>query len=383
MCIWASLGSASRMATRPDQQRRQRYDQQAIAMKSIDHFVVRADAPIREVMLRIDRGAVAIALVVGSDGKLEGTVSDGDVRRALLAGAGLDDRVAPFVSRHPVTVSEGTDRAAVLDLMLARRLNQIPVLDDADRLVGLHVVRELLGGEEKPNWAVVLAGGRGSRLGPLTESTPKPMLHVAGRPILERIVLHLVGSGIFRIHLAVGHLAEQVRDHFGDGSDHGCTVTYLEEDPARPLGTGGPLRGLLELESPPTDPLLVMNGDLVASFSVAGLLEHHNRAGAAATVALREYVHEVPFGVAQMSGTDPEVIAELIEKPRWSGLVNAGIYVIEPRLLELIPEGVSYPITELIETCLARREKVAGWLLTDDWHDVGRPSEFARARGED
>lgn len=351
-------------------------------MKSIDHLVVAPDAPIREVMLRIDRGAVAIALVVGSDGTLEGTVSDGDIRRALLSGAGLDDLAEPFVSRHPVTVAEGTDRAAVLDLMRARSLNQIPVLDGSGRLVGLHVVRELLGAEDKPNWAVVLAGGRGTRLGSLTAATPKPMLPVAGRPILERIVLHLVGSGISRIYLAVGHLAEQIRDHFGDGSDHGCTIGYLEEDPAKPLGTGGPLRGLLGREAPPTDPVLVMNGDLVTSVSVAEILKHHTRVGASATVALREYVHEVPFGVARLDEADPAIITRLAEKPRWSGLVNAGIYVIEPRLLELIPEGASYPITELIETCLARGDRVAGWHLTDDWHDIGRPSEFARARGE-
>jgi dTDP-glucose pyrophosphorylase/predicted transcriptional regulator len=368
--------------TKLDEQHRQRFDQQATVMKSIDQIVVATDSSIREVMLRIDRGAVAIALVVGSDGGLEGTVSDGDIRRALLAGAGLDDLAAPFVSRDPVTVAEGTDRAAVLDLMRARRLNQIPVVDGSGRLVGLHVVRELLGAEEKPNWAVVLAGGRGTRLGSLTASTPKPMLPVAGRPILERIVLHLVGSGISQIYLAVGHLAEQICDHFGDGSDHGCTIRYLEENPAMPMGTGGPLRGLLARGAPPTDPVLVMNGDLVTSFSVAEILQHHMRAGASATVALREYVHDVPFGVAQIDEAEPAMITRFAEKPRWSGLVNAGIYVIEPRLLELIPEGVNYPITELIETCLDRGDRVAGWHVTDDWQDIGRPREFARARGE-
>ena len=351
-------------------------------MKSIDHLVVPPNASIREVMLRIDRGAVAIALVVGSDGRLVGTVSDGDIRRALLSGAGLDDSAAPFVSRRPVTVSEVTDRAAVLDLMRARRLNQIPVVDGSGRLIGLHVVRELLGADEKPNLAVVLAGGRGTRLGSLTASTPKPMLPVAGRPILERIVLHLVGSGFTQIYLAVGHLAEQIRRHFGDGSEHGCRIGYLEEDPAEPLGTGGPLRALLELEPTLTDPLLVMNGDLVTSFSVADILEHHNRVGASVTVALREYAHEVPFGVALLDESDPQLMARLEEKPRWAGLVNAGVYVVEPRLLGLIPIGVTYPITELIQTCLDRGDRVAGWHLADEWHDIGRPSEFARARGE-
>lgn len=332
-------------------------------------------------MRTIDAGAESIALVLSSDNRFEGTVSDGDIRRALLAGADLEDDIHPFVARDPVTVTAGTDRAAVLDLMRARQLNHIPVLDAAGRLVGLHVVRDVLGAEEKPNWAVIMAGGRGTRLGKLTESTPKPMLPVAGRPILERIVLHLVGSGISRIYLSVGHLAEPIRQHFGDGSEHGCTIGYLEEDPAAPLGTGGPLRVLLERE-PPTEALLVMNGDLVTSFSVSEILEHHVRSDASATVALRDYVHEVPFGVAQLDETDARLLTRLDEKPSWTGLVNAGIYVIEPELLGLIPAGVNYPITSLIEACLNRDDRVAGWRVTDEWHDIGRLSDFARARGQ-
>lgn len=351
-------------------------------MESLDHVIVPPEASIRDVVICIDRGAEAIALVVGPDGRLVGTVSDGDIRRALLSGASLDDSAAPFVSRRPVTVSELTDRAAVLDLMRARKINQIPIVDNRGRLVGLHLVRELLGAEQKPNWAVVLAGGRGTRLGSLTASVPKPMLPVAGRPILERIVLHLVGSGISRIYLSVGHLAEQIRDHFGDGTEHGCNIGYLVEDPAEPLGTGGPLRALLKLEPQPTDPLLVLNGDLVTSFSVADILQHHQSSGASATVALRDYVHEVPFGVAQLDEADPRMLVRLDEKPSWAGLANAGIYVFDPGLLELIPAGVNYPITKLIEACLDRGDRIAGWHLTDEWHDIGLPSGLARARGE-
>jgi dTDP-glucose pyrophosphorylase len=351
-------------------------------MKPLDHLLVHADRSIREVMGTIDRGAEAIALVVTSDGTLEGTVTDGDIRRALLAGASLDDTVAPFVSREPVTVAEGTDRAAVLDLMRARELNQIPVVDDAGRLVGLHAVREVLGAEVRPNWAVVLAGGRGTRLGQLTTTTPKPMLPVAGRPILERIVLHLVGSGITTIYLAIGYLAEQIRDHFGTGADFGCNISYLEEDVATPLGTGGPLRALQDLRTPPMDPVLVLNGDLVTSFSVRGILQHHADSGAVMTVALREYVHDVPFGVARLEASDPRFVAGLDEKPHWIGLVNAGIYVVDPAVIDTIPSGVMYPITDLVNACLSRGERVAGWRSTGEWHDIGRPIEFARARGE-
>jgi dTDP-glucose pyrophosphorylase len=352
-------------------------------VKPLDHLVAPSGRTIRDVMRTIDQGAEGIALVVRKDGTLEGTVSDGDLRRALLAGAGLDDPVAPYVSTDPVCVPVGSDRAAVLDLMRARSLNQLPVLDGAGRLVGLHVVREVLGGESRPNWAVVLAGGRGTRLGELTASTPKPMLPVAGRPILERIVLHLVGSGIGTVHLAVNYLGDQIREHFGDGSEFGCDIIYLEEDPATPLGTGGPLRLLLEQPVMPHDPIVVTNGDLITSFSVRSLLEHHDRTAACMTIAMSEYAHDVPFGVAELSEDDPGLIRRLSEKPRWSGLVNAGIYVLDPEILHLVPAGVNYPITDLAATCLERGDRVAGWRLTEDWHDIGRPHEFARARGED
>jgi dTDP-glucose pyrophosphorylase len=352
-------------------------------MKNFEHLLVRSTWTVREVMRTIDDGAEAIALVIDDAGRLEGTVSDGDLRRALLGGATLDDPVAAFMSRDPVTLPESTDRAAVLDLMRARRLNQIPVLDADGRLIGLHVMQEVLGGEVRPNWAVVLAGGRGTRLGTLTTSTPKPMLPVAGRPILERIVLHLVGSGIQTVYLAVSYLGEQIRHHFQDGAEFGCEIRYLVEDPATPLGTGGPLRGLLEQGSPPAHPILVMNGDLVTSVSVRSILEHHDLARAALTVALSEYVHEVPFGVANLDEQEPELISRLVEKPRWTGLVNAGVYVVSPGLLQLIPQSVNFPITDLAAACFERGERVAGWRLTGYWHDIGLPHEFARARGED
>ncbi len=354
----------------------------AAGHQDMGHLTIGPHATIRAAMVCIDRNELKIALTVDSEGRLLGTVSDGDVRRALLDGASLDDAVSSVVNRHPVTVPPSADRAGVLDIMRARDLSQIPVVGPDGRLVGLHVLHELLGSTPKDNHAVILAGGRGSRLGHLTSTVPKSMLPVAGRPILERLVLHLVGSGIRHVHLSVGYLAEQIADHFGDGSDFGCTIEYLIESPERPLGTGGPLRLLRDRAIANDAPLLVLNGDLVASFSVGGILDTHARTDAVMTVALRDYSHEVPFGVATMDASNPDLLSDLAEKPRWSGRVNAGIYVIEPRLLSEVPGGVSYPITDLVLTCLDRGERVAGWEYTDEWHDVGRPFELARARGE-
>ena len=349
---------------------------------TLSRILISPGASIRSAMTVIEEGSVRIALMVDDERRLLGTVSDGDLRRALLGGAGLQDSVDPFVNHDPVATTKETDRAAVLDLMRARDLTQIPEVDEDGRLLGLHVVHEVLGSSPKLNRAVILAGGRGTRLGELTTDLPKPMLRVAGRPILERLVLHLVGSGIRHIYLSVAHLAEQIRDHFGDGSELGCEIQYLFEDPSEPLGTGGPLGLLREQEGDLGLPVLAINGDLVASFSVQAILDAHTSHQAAMTIALREYAHDVPFGVAELDREGHGLIADLVEKPRWAGLVNAGIYVIEPRLLDWIPRDTHYPITELVRACLAEGEPVAGWELRGDWQDVGRPVELARARGE-
>ena len=350
-------------------------------MRDLNDLLVGAGASIRESMRTIDRGAEAIAFVIEGDGTLFGTVSDGDIRRALLSGASLDDPVLEHVNRDPVTVASTSDRAGVLDLMRARRLSSIPVIDEGGHLVGVHVMHEVVGGAPRPNAALVLAGGRGTRLGTMTDSTPKPMLQVAGRPILERIILHLVGSGIQNVFLSVSYLADHISAHFGDGSDFGCAITYLQEDPSRPLGTGGPLRSLAA-QGHPEHPVLVMNGDLITSFSVSGILDQHHRKHASLTVALSEYVHEVPFGVAELAADDPTLLSGLVEKPRWVGLVNAGVYVVEPAVFDLIPDQAPYPITDLVVACFDQGRRVAGWELTGDWHDIGRPYELARARGE-
>jgi dTDP-glucose pyrophosphorylase len=345
----------------------------------IRSMLVPPGATIRDTMRCIDEAGFEIALMVADDGRLVGTISDGDVRRALLGGAGMDDPVDPYVSRRPITVGPGTGRAAAIDIMRARTISEVPEVDEKGRLTGLHLLQEVIGVPERPNWALVVAGGKGTRLGELTKATPKPMLAVAGRPILERIILHLVGSGIHRVALSVGYLGEQIEEHFGDGTDFGCRIEYLWESPDQPLGTGGPLGLLNAWEKPPAEPVLCMNGDLVTSFSVSGILDGHTTSGAALTMGLREYVHDVPFGVVHLRDSQVQAIEE---KPRWSWTVNAGIYVVEPQLLGRVPTDRLFPITDLAHDCLERGEPVHGWFVEGEWHDVGRPSELQAARGQ-
>lgn len=342
------------------------------ASDPLTRLCVGPQATLREAMVALDRGAVEICLVTDDDNTLIGTITDGDVRRALLRGEGLDCPVGRFMRQDYTAASPATGRAEVLDLMRARFFQHMPVVDDERRLVGLHLMRELIGGATKPNWAVIMAGGLGSRLGSMTAEIPKPMIEVAGRPILERLVLHLVGYGIRRIFLSVNYKAHVIREHFSDGASFGCEIDYLEED--EPLGTAGGL-SLLQ-EAPPAD-VLVLNGDLLTRADIDRLLRHHGKTKAVATIAAREYLHAVPFGVIETKSDG--LMERLAEKPTQRWLVNAGMYVLSPQLVERIPKE-RLDMTQVFEDCLARNEPVGVFEVNGDWADIGQPADLRRAR---
>jgi dTDP-glucose pyrophosphorylase len=341
---------------------------------AVFQYTVDRGGTLRDAMHALEHGA-EIALV--TDGvRLVGVLTDGDVRRALLAGAVLNAPLAPFVHPRCVTVQPTARRDEVLELMQARKIGQIPIVDAGGRLLGLHRLHDVLGVAPRANWAVIMAGGRGTRLGALTAQVPKPMLRVAGRPILERIVLHLVGYGIRRIFMATNYLAHVIQDHFGDGQAMGVQIEYLREE--RPLGTGGALALLPET---PRDPLLVMNGDLVTQADLGGMLDAHARRAAGppavATVGVRRYLHTVPFGCLEVDG---DTVAAFEEKPTLTRLVNAGIYVLEPALLARVPRDHEFPLPALLEDCLRRGERVRAFEVTDDWVDVGQREQLQQAR---
>ena len=258
--------------------------------------------------------------------------------------------------------------------MRVRHLDAVPITDESGVLCGLHQLHDVIGIAQRPNWAVVMAGGRGSRLESLTAEIPKPMIRVAGRPILERLVLHLVGFGIKRVFLAINYLGHVIEDHFGDGSKFGCNIQYLRED--QPLGTGGALS--LLPERPPL-PLLVINGDLVTQANLGCMVDFHEKGGQRATVAVRPYFHTVPFGCVEMDG---DRVLRIEEKPRLSRLINAGIYMIAPSVLEHVPRGESSTLPSLVDGCLARHEEVRAFEIEDDWIDVGQREQLRQARGE-
>ncbi len=357
-----------------------RYSPLNSVQPQLSTLCVTSRSTLREAIEAIEAGGAAIALVLDEAEHLVGTLTDGDIRRAMLSGATLESPIVGYVTSDFIAVRPDLDRAAVLDLMQARHISQIPVTDGARRLIGLHLLRDLMSAQERPNAAVIMAGGRGTRLYPYTATIPKPMVEVAHRPILERIVLHLVGGGIRTIFLAVNHMANVIEGYFRDGADFGCSIDYLREDPGNPLGTAGALRLLPEVGGWRAHPLLVMNGDLLTDFNVGELLAAHEAANTLLTVGITDYAHQIPFGMVALK--DGRLLS-LSEKPVVTWTVSAGIYILDPALIARIPRSCDYLMTQLVDACLSRGEYVHTHAVGAGWNDIGRPSDLHRARGEE
>lgn len=342
-------------------------------MKDWRKALVRSGASIREVMSQIDQASVQIALVVDDAGHLIGAATDGDIRRGILAGRGLDDAVDSLMNRAPTTVQAGEDRDTMLGLMRAVQLRHVPVLDGAT-LVGLETLEELLLPQARDNVVVLMAGGRGLRLLPLTETMPKPMLPVGGRPILEHALIGLAEQGFRRFHFAVNYLGEKIEEHFQDGSRWGVSISYLREEQA--LGTAGALSLLPER---PDKPFLVMNGDILTRLNFIQLMEAHEAGGCRATMCVRHWDYQIPFGVTRI---EDDRLAGIEEKPTARHFINAGIYVVDPDFLDDVPPGQYLDMPQLLNRLLERREGVRVFPITEYWLDVGRHDDMQRALGE-
>jgi len=338
----------------------------------LDRYVISPEATIRDALHAINLNEAEFVAVVDPQGVVLGVITDGDIRRGLLRDLTLADRAVDIMTRDFISIQQGADRAAALDLMKALVIRQLPILA-GKRLVGLHLFGEILGAVPRPNRAVIMAGGRGTRLRPYTETVPKPMIPVAGRPLLERIVLHLVGHGIRNITLAVNYLGDQIERHFEDGRRFGCSISYLREQ--QELGTAG---ALSLIENPPAEPLIVMNGDQITRVDFGAMLAFHDDERPAMTMAVGPYQHEIPFGVVEAEGSD---LKRIEEKPTIQVIINRGIYILSPELLKQVPQGRPFTMVDLTDLCQQESRKVSIFYTEDEWIDVGRPADLARANG--
>ena len=342
--------------------------------REIDTILVTPMASVRDAVKVIDDGGMQIALVVGSDRKLLGALTDGDIRRGLLAGVGLDQPVGQVMNAAPraVGVEQSVDEA--VRLMRRLSIKQVPAVDANGRVVGIHWYDDEIPPPDDDVWVVLMAGGLGTRLRPLTEHMPKPMLPVGGRPLLETIVRNFAAQGYRRIFLSVNYKSEVIREHFGDGGRLGVAIEYIVED--KRMGTAG---ALSLLPRRPTDPVIVMNGDLLTTVNFRQLVEFHRDQGARATMCVREHSYQVPYGVVE---TDGSRLTSIVEKPTHTCFVNAGIYVVDPSALVLLPAGEPFDMPLLFESIRSSGSTASVFPIHEYWLDVGRLDDLERAKAD-
>lgn len=344
-----------------------------------DGLCVREDTPLRDVIKKIDHsGRISLTMLVDADQHLMAVLTDGDLRRGLLHGLCLDDPAslllpikAQMPNPHAVTAPVGTPPDDLLRVMQEAKVRQLPLLDGTGRVVDIVLLSDFLAPPEMAMQALIMAGGFGTRLLPLTEDVPKPMLHVGGRPVMEWIIAQLRSAGIRRLNISTHFKPEKIHEHFGTGEDFGVELNYVNED--RPLGTGGAL-GLL----PPTDgPFLVMNGDIFTKVNFQAMLDYHQENKADMTMAVNLQEFQIPFGVVECEGSR---ILSIKEKPLTRVLINAGIYLIQPSVYEFIPQGEKFNMTDLVQWLLNAGRTVVSFPLREYWLDIGQHSDYAKAK---
>ena len=343
-------------------------------MKSVEDIIVNKETSILDVLKIIDKSSKQVALVVDEKQKLLGTVSDGDIRRALLSNISLERPIKDIYCKTPTVANINDSKEAIINICTTKKIHQIPIVDSRGNLVGLEVLDELIGRPTKHNQVVLMVGGLGTRLRPLTEETPKPMLPVGGKPILQTIVEKFVSYGFVNIVMCVGYKSNIIQNYFGDGSKFGANISYVFEE--KRMGTAGALSLLLHK---PKEPFFVMNGDLLTNVNFENMLEFHIQNNAVATMAVRGYDFQVPYGVVNIKEGR---IVSIEEKPVQKFFVNAGIYVLNPECINEIPKDEFFDMPTLFEMLIKKDKKTISFPLREYWLDIGQIEEYKKANKE-
>ncbi len=336
------------------------------------HAILPVSSTIGDAIVSLNKSSMRIVLITDSNLKLIGTTTDGDIRRGLLRGLKLTNPVSEVMNQKPITVPETLSKADVLQIMSKNKLYQIPITDKNFNLIGLHVWDEEITQNTRSNLMVIMAGGKGTRLLPKTKSTPKPMLRIAGKPILEHIINRATEEGFTEIILAIHHLGEMIQEYFGDGKEIGVNISYVKEK--FPLGTAG----ALSLINPkPLKPILVTNGDVITDIKYGSILDFHMNTNSKATMAVQVHKVQIPYGVIQTNGL---FISGYEEKPTKNYLINAGIYVIDPDCLSLLPTDKEVQMPDFFKAINAEGLNTVAFMMHENWADIGGHEEFAKAR---
>jgi dTDP-glucose pyrophosphorylase len=341
--------------------------EEAVWKKALLH----PSALIKDAIQVLSEASLRIVLIVDENLTLIGTITDGDIRRGLLKGLAIDSVISDVINQKPIVVPQGFPRAEVLRIMGANKLFQIPVVGEDRRLVDLHLWDELSSPTSRDNTILIMAGGKGTRLLPKTEKTPKPMLRLGGKPILEHIIERAKSEGFSRFILAIHHLGEVIEEYFGDGKSLGVKISYVKEK--TPLGTAG---ALSLIEPKPSEPIIVTNGDVLTDFRYGDLLDFHVQNNANATMAVQVNETKIPYGVVQTKGV---LITGFEEKPTQAFLINAGVYVIEPACLVFLKKGRETNMPDLFETLIGHNLSTLAYLIHESWIDIGGHEEFTTA----
>lgn len=328
-------------------------------------------ATIQEAIRNLDEHGLRLVMVTTAGGELVGTLSDGDIRRGLLRGMGMDSLIEDIVFREPLVVPPNMNRDTVLHIMTANKIQQIPIVNPKRHVIGLHVWDEVAGPSQRDNTVVIMAGGKGTRLRPFTEDCPKPMLPLAGKPMLEHIIDRARIDGFSNFVIAIHYLGHLIEGHFGNGERFGVHIEYLREE--TPLGTAG----ALSLMKPSTSPFIVTNGDLITDIRFGDLLDFHIRHGATGTMAVRMHEWQHPFGVVEIDGVE---IVGFEEKPVARTHINAGVYAMAPDALDSLEPGVRCDMPELFMRLRSKPSRIVAYPMHEPWLDVGRPSDLDLAR---
>jgi dTDP-glucose pyrophosphorylase len=328
-------------------------------------------ANIAQVIQNLNQVALKIVMVINDAGELVGTISDGDIRRGLIKGLDVNSPISEIIHHTPLVVPPEMERAMVIQLMVSNKIQQIPVVNQQHHVVGLHLWNEVAKPAVRPNMMVIMAGGIGTRLRPYTENCPKPLLPVAGKPMLEHIIERAKSEGFTRFVLAIHYLGHMIEDHFRDGSRLGVEIEYLREE--APLGTAG---ALSLLKSLPSTPFLVTNGDVITDIRYGEFLDFHIRHAAAATMAVRIHEWQHPFGVVQLDGVD---IVGFDEKPIARSHINAGVYALDPVALSVLTADAHCDMPTLFERLQADSQRTVAYPMHEPWLDVGRADDLRLA----